>query len=125
MRNTALDCQHRGMRTARVGLVPSRSAEIPTGGNKAQSAYNSQDMCMCSRQHQIALFVRNVLLILNKVPQIQSFFFMSPLGINSYEIVFLKKKKKTQILVNLYFKKLFFFVLFLFLFTEKLQSLRI
>lgn len=94
MRNTALDCQHRGMRTARVGLVPSRSTEIPTGGNKAQSAYNSQDMCMCSRQHQIALFVRNVLLILNKVPQIQSFFFMSPLGINSYEIVFLKKKKK-------------------------------
>lgn len=104
MRNTALDCQHRGMRTARVGLVPSRSAEIPTGGNKAQSACNSQDMCMCSRQHQIALFVRNVLLILNKVSQIQSFFFfMSPLGINSYEIVFLKKKKKSQILVNLYF----------------------
>lgn len=114
MRNTALDCQHRGMRTARVGLVPSRSAEIPTGGNKAQSAYNSQDMCMCSRQHQIALFVRNVLLILNKVPQIQSFFFMSPLGINSYEIVFLKKKKKSQILVNLYFKKLFFSFCFYF-----------
>lgn len=114
MRNTALDCRHRGMRTARVGLVPSRSAEIPTGGNKAQSAYNSQDMCMCSRQHQIALFVRNVLLILNKVPQIQSFFFMSPLGINSYEIVFLKKKKKSQILVNLYFKKLFFSFCFYF-----------
>lgn len=114
MRNTALDCQHRGMRTARVGLVPSRSAEIPTGGNKAQSAYNSQDMCMCSRQHQIALFVRNVLLILNKVSQIQSFFFMSPLGINSYEIVFLKKKKKSQILVNLYFKKLFFSFCFYF-----------